>query len=69
MQYAQVVIIEAGSKEIRLNLKEVRTINEIYDIFYSLTGYRCVVSMSAGVARVNCNTPQLRKEDNDATGS
>jgi len=68
MQYAQVVIIEVGGREVKLNLKEMRTINEIYDIFYSLTGVRCMVSMSAGVARVNCDIPQSRKGDGDGTG-
>jgi len=56
-------VIEADEKTVTIPLKNMLDVKQIYDIFYSLTGVRCEVSISAGVARVNCNTPQLRKDD------
>jgi len=69
MQWAQVVVIEYGGKEVTVPLKHMLDIKRIYDVFYELTGLRCMVSLSAGVARVNCDIPQVREGDSNATGT
>jgi len=66
MQYAQVVIIEAGGKEVKISLRNMLSTKELYDIFHKLTGLRCMITLYAGVAHVNCDFRQKRKDDHEA---
>lgn len=59
MMYAQVIIIESAGKEVQINLKKMLDIKQIYDIFLRVTGQRCLVSLSKGVARVNLDYEKL----------
>ena len=54
MDLVSQLIFESGGKEIELNLLRPLTICEVYNTLYALSGRRFFVSMSNGVARVNC---------------